>query len=149
MTEQQLPQAPREVETLLDPGLEMDEGTRNIILRIIEKEIPNWKNLSVSQIQSRLDALIEDSQKTISRSENQIDGFKFLLLGLALGVVGNLWASLFYDLLKDRLFIYIPVLFFITCGALVWTMDLFIKRIDTQMSNSPFTRPFWEKEKEG
>jgi len=120
------------------------------------KKIPNWEKLSDENRWLEIEkSFHESSNKTsdeINKLHNLKDSFILLLLGILLGIVGNLWANIIYDSLKNDFLDYLLVLIVLTCGVLVLAIDIFlkksnthIKKIDGYMLSNPITRHFWKK----
>ncbi|HUD04199.1 MAG TPA: hypothetical protein VMR73_01770 [Candidatus Paceibacterota bacterium] len=123
----------------------MVEITVDELEEIYRKEIPNWDKLSDTEKIVKRDKFINIVEKKVSVASNEVTAFKFLLLGVILGIVGNLWASIIYDFFKNYKLPYLVVLILITI-LIIWRMiRIFRGTINKHMSSDPILRRLWEK----
>lgn len=89
-----------------------------------------------------------DAQRDINYANSYIDSYKFLGIGIAIGILGNLWASLLHWLLIPYWRFYVPALAIASVLSVVFLFDLLIKGVDKRMSANPLLRRAWNKSKD-
>ncbi len=90
---------------------------------------------------------IDDAEKRTKEIELHIRDFKLILIGLALGVIGNLWANLIWELFKGYEFLFSFFLLFLTLAVFKEMLGSIIKIFDTGMTGNPLLNKRWEEHK--
>lgn len=84
-----------------------------------------------------------DAKNKIEKAELYVREFKLVLVGLALGVVGNLWANLLWELFRGYEFKFFIILILITALVFIYIFKDILNLLDSIMNGNSILKKKW------
>ncbi len=107
------------------------------------KLFPEWDSLSFDDQQKKIDDVLNDAKDRLRTVRQLIHDHSLLYLGIALGILGNIWASIFHEFFRVQPQIYIIVTVFLTGVAISYSSDFVLKNVNKAIDQNSFLKAEW------
>ncbi len=88
--------------------------------------------------------LIRDAEERLARTNLHLREYGLILIGLLLGILGNIWANLIWEAFRGHEFLFFILLIFITCLVLERMIRYVTNSVERAMEENPVLSQYWK-----